>query len=128
MNLRKILVHSSWCPIICAPAHNITLVNRDEDLTEMSKKEQEDIKYLSIFENKYNDFDEKVMSVESTEELKKMEMAMTDRTNKGYYRCKVKDEQLYNDCTNAHKKHTTLEQLAMLQHDKSTQPNESMNQ
>ena len=52
---------------------------------------------------------------------------MTDRTDKGYYCCKVKDEQLYNDFINAHKKHTTLEQLAMLQHDKSTQPNESMN-
>ena len=54
-------------------------------------------------------------------------MAMTDRTDKGCYRCKVKDEPLYNKFIAPHKKHTTLEQLYMLQHEKSTQPNESMN-
>ena len=43
----------------------------DEDLKEMSKEEEEDTKYLSIFENEYNDFDEKVMSLESFDELKK---------------------------------------------------------
>ena len=56
----------------------------DEDLREMSTEEKEDAKYLSIFENEYNDFDEKVMSVEITEELKKTEMAMADRTDNGY--------------------------------------------
>ena len=39
----------------------------DEDLREMSTEEKEDAKYLSIFENEYNDFNEKLMSVESTE-------------------------------------------------------------
>ena len=43
----------------------------DEDLKEISKEEEEDTKYLSIFENEYNDFDEKVMSLKSFDELKK---------------------------------------------------------
>ena len=99
----------------------------DEDLKEMSKQEEKDTKYLSIFENEYNDFDKKVMSLESFDELRKMEMAMTDRTDNMYYRCKIKYEQVYNEFIAAHRKNTTLDQLDMLHHDKSTQPNESMN-
>ena len=53
-------------------------------------------------------------------------MAMTDQTDKGYYHCKIKHEQLYNEFIAAHRKNATLDQLCMLQHDTSTQPNESM--
>ena len=52
---------------------------------------------------------------------------MIDRTNKGYYRCKIKDHLLYEECIGAMSKNTTADMMAMLQHNKSTQPNESMN-
>ena len=61
----------------------------DNDMKEMTDEEKEDAKYLSIFESEYNDFDEKIMSLESLEELKKMEGSMINRTNRGYYRCMV---------------------------------------
>jgi len=99
----------------------------EDDMKEMTEEEKEDTKYLSIFESEYNDFDEKIMSLESLEALKKMEGSMIDRTNKGYYRCKIRDHLLYEECIAAMSKNCTEEMMAMLQHDKSTQPNEAMN-
>ena len=43
----------------------------EDDMREMTEEEKEDTKYLSIFESEYNDFDEKIMSLESLEALKK---------------------------------------------------------
>ena len=43
----------------------------EDDMREMPEEEKEDTKYLSIFESEYNDFDEKIMSLESLEALKK---------------------------------------------------------
>ena len=53
----------------------------DDDLKAMTESEMIDMKYLAIFENEYSDFDEKIMSSENSEELKKMEGAIIDRTN-----------------------------------------------
>ena len=86
----------------------------------MSDEEQQDIKYLSIFDNNCVDFDEKIMTLENVAELKKMEAAMVDRTEKGYYRCKIKHEALYNECLAAYAKYCTPTMLAMLQHKFST--------
>ena len=63
----------------------------DDNLIEMPDNEIEDVKYLSIFENNYHDFDEQIMGLEAVVALK-MEAAMIDRTNNRYYRCKIKDE------------------------------------
>ena len=86
----------------------------------MSDEERDDNKYLSIFDNNCVQFDEQIMSLESVTELKKMEAAMVDRTEKGYYRCKVKHEALYNECLAAYAKYYTPTMLAMLQHNFST--------
>ena len=80
----------------------------------MTESQILDIKYLSIFENEYSDFDEKIMSLENSEELKKMEGAIIDRTNKGHYRCKLKHQTLFEECLLAHSKHCTPEMLEML--------------
>ena len=93
----------------------------------MSDEERDDNKYLSIFDNNCVQFDEQIMSLESVTEFKKMEAAMVDRTEKGYYRCKVKHEALYNECLAAYAKYCTPTMLAMLQHNFSTQKNEALN-
>ena len=52
---------------------------------------------------------------------------MIDRTTKGYYRCKIEHEELYNGCMKAHAIYCTPDMLAMLQHNYSTKENESTN-
>ena len=99
----------------------------DEELKTMTDEEKEDSKYLSIFENEYNEFDEGIMSLENTEELKRMESCIIDRTNKGYYRCKIKDAELYMEFMEAHAKYYTPVMLAMLLRCFSTHKNEAMN-
>ena len=61
----------------------------DDDLPLMTPEEKEEVKYLAIFENNSEDFDEQIMSVDSVNELKKLEQAMMKRTEHGYYRCKI---------------------------------------
>ena len=52
---------------------------------------------------------------------------MIDRTNKGYYRCKIKYEDVYNDYMKVNTKYCMPVMLAMLQHNFPTQKNEAMN-
>ena len=93
----------------------------------MTEEEKVETKYLAIFENNCEEFDEQVISVENADALKTLEMSMKDRTDKGYYRCKVKHQSLYNDFRRALARYITADMLAMLQHDYSTQKNESLN-
>ena len=86
----------------------------------MSPEEKEDSKYLSIFQNNEGDFDEKIMSLDGAAELKILERKMMERTDKGYYRCKIKHEDLYNECMRAYAKYITPDMLVMLQHNFST--------
>ena len=81
----------------------------DENFKEMTESEILDIKYLSIFENEYSDFDEEIMSLENSDELKKIEGAVIYRTNKGYYRFKIKHQTLHEECLLAHSKYCTPE-------------------
>ena len=67
----------------------------DEDLMIMSNEEKKDAKYLAIFQNGSENFDEEIMSVEDVNALKKLEQSMMDRTDKGYYRCKVIHRKIY---------------------------------
>ena len=99
----------------------------DDDTIVMTQEEKDEVKYLSIFDNNEDDFDEQVMSVENVDALKKYEQAMTERTDKGYYRCKVKHEKLYNEFMLCYKKYITPDMLRMLMHNFSTQKNESLN-
>ena len=52
---------------------------------------------------------------------------MMDRTDKGYYRCKIRDENFYNECRTAIAKYITPQMLSMLQHEFSTKKNEALN-
>ena len=99
----------------------------EEDLTEMTPEEINDAKYLAIFQNNSEDFDEQIMSTENFNQLKKLEQSMMDRTDKGYYRCKIQHEGFYNECMTAMAKYITPQMLSMLQHEFSTQKNESLN-
>ena len=63
----------------------------------MSSEEKDEVKYLSIFDHNEDDFDEQVMIVENVAALKIYEQAMMERTDKGYYRCKVQHVELYNE-------------------------------
>jgi len=58
----------------------------------MDPEEVKDAKYLAIFQNNHEEFDEQIMSLEDTSELKKLEEFMMDCTDRGYYRCKIRDE------------------------------------
>ena len=101
--------------------------NTDDDLLCMTEEEKQDTKYLAIFQNNSDEFDEQIMSVENQEQLKKLELSMKDRTDKGYYRCKIKHQTLYEEFTKAMEKYITPSMLCMLQHNFSTQKNESLN-
>ena len=52
---------------------------------------------------------------------------MMDRTDNGYYRCKIKHETFYNEYTSAYVKHITPAMLLTLKHNYSTQKNKSLN-
>ena len=67
------------------------------------------------------------MTVLDSNELKRYEVAMTERTNKGYYRCKVKNEKLYNEFMMIYSKYITPDMLQMLQHNFSTHKNKALN-
>ena len=99
----------------------------DDETIMMTSEERDDVKYLSIFDNNEDDFDEQVMTVKNVEALKKYEQAMTERTDKGYYRCKVQHEELYNEFMLCYVKYITPDMLKMLMHNFSTQKNEALN-
>lgn len=50
------------------------------DLLQMSHDEKDDIKYLSIFDNNYGQYDEQIITLDSMDELENMEYPMIDRT------------------------------------------------
>ena len=67
----------------------VTEDDTDEYLITMTPEEKEDAKYLAIFQNNNEDFDEQIMGVDSKNELKKLEESMIERTDIGYHRCKI---------------------------------------
>jgi len=84
------------------------------------------VKYLSVVNNTY-DFDSKIMTAENVDEMKRMELAMMQRTKKGYYRCKILHAQLYDEFIIENEKHCTPDMLSMLQHENTTKGNEANN-
>ena len=88
----------------------------------MSDGEKYEVKCLSVINNTY-DFDSKIMTAENVDEMKRMELAMMERTKKGYYRCKILHSQLYDEFIIANEKHCTPDMLRMLQHEMLTQNN-----
>lgn len=77
----------------------------------MIEEEKEGAKYLVILEHEYDAFDDQILSLDVSEELKQMQSSMIDKTNQGYYCCKSKGEELYNECMLAHTKYCKLDVL-----------------
>ena len=93
----------------------------------MTSEEKEEVKYLSIFQNDTDNFDEEIMTVQSVDELKKMELTMIEMMDKDYYHCKIQHESFYNECMLAYAKYWKPEMLKILMHTYTTQKNESLN-
>ena len=47
-------------------------MSTDDDLLCMTEEEKQDTKYLAIFQNNSDEFDEQIMSVENQEQLKNL--------------------------------------------------------
>ena len=94
--------------------------NEDEEKAVISEAEKKDVEYLSIFQCKTDEFDEEIMNVDNVEELKKLERKMLERTDKGYYRCKILNESLYNDFKRAYVRYDEPTMLKILLHKFST--------
>ena len=71
----------------------------------MSTEEKEEVEYLSIFHNNYDNADEEIMTVENVGELKNLGETMMERTGKGDYRYKIQYERFYNECMLAYAKY-----------------------
>ena len=118
-------ISSDASDYVCTDDEDID--DTDDEHIVMSSEEKNEVKYLSIFQKYTDNFDEEIMTVESVEELKKLEIIMMERTDKGYYRCKIQHEEFYNECMLAYAKYCKPEMLKMLMHTFSTQKNESLN-
>ena len=89
-------------------------------------EEIDECKYVTKCESTY-DVDENVFTPIEMNELKRREMALIERNQKGYYRCKVKHAKLYKEMTDAYAPYITKSMLVQLQHNWDTQKNEAMN-
>ena len=67
------------------------------------------------------------MTTRDFEALKQMESTLIERTKRGYYRYKTLHRELYDEMLNAYSKYCTPTMLSILQHEFSTQKNETMN-
>ena len=74
-----------------------------------------------------DDVNETIFTPSDLEEMKKRERVMMERNDRGYYRCKVKDKQLYEEIKQAYSRFVTPQMLKQLNHPWSTQKNEALN-
>ena len=69
-----------------------------------------------------------VFSNTELEDLKKRELALMERNERGYYRSKLEHAELYTQMSAVYQPYIKEEMLEMLRHPWSTQTNEAMNQ
>ena len=91
----------------------------------MSDDEKEDNKFFAKLEQTY--CEENIFSVDDLKDMIKKEKAMLDRNERGYYRCRQRDKQLYDDMMSAYAPYITTEAMKQLNHNWHTQNNEAMN-
>ena len=60
--------------------------------------------------------------------MRKRELALMERNERGYYRSKIEHAELYSQISAAYQPYTTKEMLEQLRHPWSTQANEAINQ
>jgi len=70
----------------------------------------------------------KLFSTTEPEDMRKRELALMERNEKGYYRSKIEHAELYSQISAAYQPYTTKGMLEQLRHPCSTQENEAMNQ
>ena len=71
--------------------------------------------------------DKNLFSADTLTDLRKRELLLMERNEKGYYRCKERYYKLYNATTVSCKTYITPDMIKQLNHPYSTNPNESMN-
>ena len=71
--------------------------------------------------------DKNLFSADTLTDLRKRELLLMERNEKGYYRCKERYYKLYNATTVSCKTYITPDMMKQLNHPYSTNPNESMN-
>ena len=99
----------------------------EDDLESIGEDEKNECNYVQKFEETYNDAANMFAPTE-LDDLRKRELALMERNEKGYYRSKVKHAQLYGEMSLAYQPYITKPMLRQLQHPWSTQKNEAMNQ
>ena len=85
--------------------------------------EEDDIKECKYF-LKYEDtmdVDKTIFTPSDLDEMKMRERVMMERNDRGYYRCKVKDAQLYEQISAKYSRFIAPEMLKQLNHCWSTQ-------
>ena len=100
----------------------------EEEMSLESIREDEviDAQYFAKLDT--HDDAAKVFSNTELEDLKRRELALMERNEKGYYRSKLEHAKLYSEISAAYQPYIEAEMLNMLRHPWSTQSNEAMNQ
>ena len=91
--------------------------------------DEDELKECSFFA-KYNetyDCDQLIFTPSDLDEMKMREKVMMERTERGYYRSKIRHEKLYLEIMEEYDRFITRPMLLMLNHTYSTQKNEAMN-
>ena len=91
--------------------------------------DEDELKECNIFA-KYNesyDCDQLIFTPDDLDEMKMREKVMMERTERRYYRSKIRHEKLYLEIMEEYERFITHPMLLMLNHPYSTQKNEAMN-
>ena len=98
----------------------------DDDELELDENEIEENKFFQNLDGTHV-CDNTIFTTENLQALKEREIAMIQRNERGYYRCKVTHEKLHTDITHEMKRFFSREMLLQLNHPYSTQSNEAGN-
>ena len=103
--------------------------NEDDYKIEDLGSEEDKIKECKFFLKYKNTFnvDEAIFTPVDVDEMKNREQVMMERNDRGYYRCKIKDRELYEQIMHEYSRFITPDMLKQLNHGWSTQKNELMN-
>ena len=92
---------------------------------ELSEGKQEDNNFFVKLEENY--IEENIFAADDLKDIIKKQKAMLVRNEKGYYPCRQRDKQLYDDMMSAYAPYITTEAMKQLNHLWHTQTNEAMN-
>ena len=103
----------------------------EEDMDNYAKQYDEEEELINFFRDfvpkTVEGMESMVFSVTDLESLKEKEKILREKEDNKYFRCKVKDNELYHEIAAAIAPYLTDEKLKQLAHPWSTQLNEAMN-